>query len=244
MESYVEKLDKIAAEYHNQDLPDKFIEAISQRHTFDWLHSNISQSARVLELGYGDGIVNDELVTSGYNIEVIEGSPAVSAAARSNNPALTIHTELFERFSPAYQYDSIIAFHVLEHIDHPVSLLKRMRYWLNPGGRILILCPNRSSIHRQLAVEMGIQETLDELSPRDKLVGHQRVYSLDTLQSDVEAAGFRVSERKGFFFKPLPNGMMTEFSEELIWAMNRISDDMPAEMLANIGMVISPQEED
>jgi hypothetical protein len=88
---------------------------------------------------------------------------------------------------------------------------------------------------------MGIQQSLDTLGERDRLVGHQRVYSVGQLRSDVESSGFAVSSTRGFFFKPLPNSMMLSFSPELIRAMNDIASTMPVEWLANVGMVATPR---
>ena len=84
---------------------------------------------------------------------------------------------------------------------------------------------------------MGLQPALDTLGARDRLVGHQRVYSHATLAKDLRAGGFKVTEATGFFLKPLPNSMMLGYSPELLAAMNQISPQLPMELLANIGVV-------
>ena len=88
-----------------------------------------------------------------------------------------------------------------------------------------------------LAVIMGLQPELDTLGARDRLVGHQRVYSLKTLEEDVLKAGLEVTETNGFFLKVLPNSMMLQYSNELISALNNISPSLPKNILANIGLV-------
>ena len=238
MTTYVERLNDIADNYHDADVPDKFIEKIGQEYTLDWLSEKLSGRKRILELGYGDGIINKYLNTAGFPVEVLEGSPKIISKAKSENPNIKVYQALFEEFVCNDPYDCVLAMHVLEHIDDPVELLIKMKTWLLPGGVILIIVPNKNSLHRQLAVEMGLQQELDDLSPRDLIVGHQRVYSHDTLTGDVEAAGYEVLEETGFCLKCLPNGMMLEHSEELIWAMNRISPKIPPTLLANIGMLV------
>ena len=131
-----------------------------------------------------------------------------------------------------------MATHVLEHVDKPVLLLERMRNWLSPNGIIIIIVPNCESIHRQLAVIMDLQSNLDTLGERDKLVGHQRVYSFDTLESDIIKAGYNTLDKKGFFLKVLPNSMMLNFNPKLIEALNIISNILPNNLLGNIGIVI------
>ena len=125
-------------------------------------------------------------------------------------------------------------------MDDPVALFSQMASWLSENGAIVVIAPNRNSLHRQLAVKMCLAEELDTLSPRDLVVGHQRVYSHETLRHDVEAAGLKVVEETGFFLKALPNSMMLEYDDLLIQAMNEISPALPPELLANIGMVVEP----
>ena len=86
---------------------------------------------------------------------------------------------------------------------------------------------------------MGLQPHLDTLSARDLLVGHQRVYSLQTLGEDVRAAGLYPVETMGFFLKVLPNSMMLDYSQALLKALNEVSESLPTDILANIGMFVS-----
>lgn len=239
-QAYIDKLDEIASSYHqDDDVPDKFIEEMCQQYTLSWIFQQLEDKTCILELGYGDGIISQALAERGCNFEIIEGSPKVIELARANLPDVPITQTLFENFSPDKTYDCVLALHVLEHVDNPVTLFERMKSWLTPKGTIVLIAPNRNSLHRQLAVRMGLQPALDSLSPRDEIVGHQRVYSHDTLRADAEAAGLTVTESTGFFLKPLPNSMMLSFDRRLLRAMNDISPTLPEELLANIGMVVS-----
>jgi hypothetical protein len=83
---------------------------------------------------------------------------------------------------------------------------------------------------------MGLQNELDSLSNRDLLVGHQRVYSIDTLSKDFIEAGLTIKEKSGFFLKVLPNSMMLNYSNDLINALNLISESIPSNLLANIAI--------
>jgi hypothetical protein len=100
----------------------------------------------------------------------------------------------------------------------------------------VVVVPNRDSLHRQLAVAMGLQPALDTLSARDHLVGHQRVYDFLTLEQHLRGAGFEVIERRGFFLKTLPNGMMLDHSPALIRALNTVGDSLPPHLMANIAV--------
>lgn len=237
------RLDQIAADYHTADnVPDKSIEDALQVHSLGWIREQLADCETVLELGYGEGIVTEHLVTSGKTVTQLEGSSILvkKVQDRYGSRVSSVHG-LFEEFTPNQRFDAVLASHVLEHVDEPVALLKRMRSWVKPGGRVLIIVPNSESIHRRLAVLMGLQPRPDSLSARDMLVGHQRVYSLSGLLAHVNAGGFDVISARGFFFKPLANSMMLHFSPPLIEAMNEIASSMPAEWLANLGLVVAPR---
>ena len=237
-----DRLNEIAVDYHTSEgVPDKFIEDALQRHSLEWISEHLDNASRVLELGYGEGIVTEHLVSTGKAVTLLEGSSILVERIRARygsrvSPVLG----LFEEFTVNDPFDAVVASHVLEHVDDPVALLARMRAWVKPGGSVLIIVPNSESIHRRLAVLMGLQARLDTLGARDVLVGHQRVYSLQALLADVQAGGFHVRAQRGFFFKPLPNSMMLAFEPGLIDAMNQIADTMPIEWMSNLGLVVTP----
>ncbi len=45
--------------------------------------------------------------------------------------------------------------HVLEHLDDPVKVLKRVKdEWLSDNGKFFLVCPNANAPSRQIAVKM------------------------------------------------------------------------------------------
>lgn len=232
-----EELERIASEYHlNEEVPDKFIEDICQEYCCNWLTTLINQNDRVAELGYGEGITLARLANKVDQYTLIEGAPSLAKLAKAKHPKVDVVQALFEEYQPRQQFDKILALHVLEHVDDPVSLAKHLRTWLKPGGELVVIVPNKESLHRRLAVLMGLVPELDTLSPRDRLVGHQRVYDLSGLEVDLCKAGFEPFERRGFFLKALPNGMMMSYSPELLQALNVLGDQLPAAMQANLAV--------
>lgn len=232
-------LDADARRYYlSGDVADHDIEDLQQQLSIDLLAEAVAGCDRVLELGYGMGRTTRELRRRGVGLEVLEGSPLLASAAREAQPDLVVHEGLFEAWTPpGAPYDAILAPHVLEHVEDPRALLRRLRGWLAPGGRLVAVVPNAESLHRRLAVRMGLQPRLDTLSPRDHLVGHRRVYALDGLRADLESAGFTCGRELGWFLKTLPNGMMLDFPGSLLEALFTISDELDPRMLANVGVV-------
>lgn len=240
-DSYAD-LERIAQDYHlNDEVPDKFIESACQAYCCDWLASCLEATDRVLELGYGDGITLARLSPLVGNYTVVEGAASLVSRVRDRFPGVEVIHALFEAYETGRPFQKVLALHVLEHVDEPVSLLRHMSRWIADDGELIIVVPNRDSIHRRLAVLMGLQPQRDSLSPRDHVVGHQRVYDLPLLREHLDAAGYRVVEEKGFFLKTLPNSMMLGHSPALIDALNQLGDELPAELLANLAVRAVPK---
>lgn len=235
----IEELNTIAKEYHlNDDIADKFIEDACQEYCCDWLETLINENHNVLELGYGEGHTCNRLSKKTKTYSIIEGSSDLLDEVKSKHPEVNLIDDLFEEYQPANPYDLILALHVFEHVDDPVALAEHMKSWLTEDGEMVVLVPNKESLHRRLAKDMGLIGELGELSARDKLVGHQKVYSLSELEQDFTDAGYEILSKKGFFIKPLPNSMMLDYSPELIYALNNCGPDVPVNLLANIALVV------
>jgi len=243
----MDELDRIAAEYHlNKAIPDMHIENLGQEYFIDWLLHHIKPSMRVLELGYGDGLVTQALLEAGVDLTLLEGASTLAKIARNKHPKLNCVHTLFENYcpKPKQNFDLVLVSHVLEHVDAPVLLLQQISNWLDITGMLVAVVPNKNSVHRQLAVMMGLQPELDTLSQRDLMVGHQRVYSLSLLEKHIRGAGFEIVDSAGFFLKVLPNSMMLDYSKELLQGLNRISPQIPKELLANIAVVARKPQPD
>lgn len=240
-----QELEHIALEYHlNKTQPDMMIERVCQQVELDWIQTKIQQDDHVLEMGYGDGVTFARLAPlSPYTL--VEGSESLVRVAEKTPEAasdtVAICHSLFEDFMPDPLADLVIASHVLEHVSDPVGILHRIHSWLAPDGRVLVVVPNADSIHRRVAVEMGIQSRRDDLSARDVIVGHQRVYTLKRLLADLAAGGFVAEEVRGFFIKPVSNAQMLSWDEGLVRALCLIGTQLPPEYCANIAVLCSVQ---
>jgi SAM-dependent methyltransferase len=232
-------LDSYADTYYlNAQIEDVDIEELGQRRSIPRTVQAIGGARRVLEMGYGTGLTTGELLERGVPIEVLEGSPKLCAAARERHggQGLVVHEALFEQFVPSSPYEAVLAMHIAEHVDDPAELFATVAGWLKANGSIIVVVPNAQSLHRRLAVRMGLQQELDDLSPRDHLVGHQRVYDLEGLAADLGSAGFVVQEQFGYQLKTTPNSMMVDWPHDLLAALVDISEELPPSMLANIGV--------
>jgi hypothetical protein len=62
---------------------------------------------------------------------------------------------------------------------------------------------------------------------------------MSSLVDQVQRAGFKIRERRGFVLKVLANSQQNSMSEEIIMAFHTVSALLEPEILANIGLVIT-----
>ncbi len=161
----------------------------------------------VLELGSFKGDFTRRLLARFDDVTCIEASSEALADARTKlgDGATLIHST-FEAVQLPRRYDNIVLTHVLEHLDDPVGLLRRINdEWLSEKGRLFLVCPNANAPSRQIAVKMGLIAHNAAVTPAELDHGHRRTYALDTLERDAVTAGLNVRHRSGIFFKALAN---------------------------------------
>jgi len=161
----------------------------------------------LLELGSFKGHFTQLLRTRFDDLTCVEASSdAIEEAKHRVGGGVVFINSLFEQVSLLKRYDNIVMTHVLEHLDNPVAVLKRINdEWLAPGGRLFLVCPNANAPSRQIAVKMGLITHNSAVTPAEAEHGHRCTYSLDTLERDAVAARLNVVHRSGIFFKALAN---------------------------------------
>jgi 2-polyprenyl-3-methyl-5-hydroxy-6-metoxy-1,4-benzoquinol methylase len=182
---------------------------------------------KALELGPADGVMTSLLLKDFQSLTIVEGSQQLLDKIPSAQNLTKIQS-LFEEFNPDESYDSIIMEHILEHVEDPTSLLRRAKRWLTPNGKIFIGVPNANSIHRLVGVKMKMLEDQFQLNDRDILLGHRRVYSWDTLKTDIKESGLSLIEIGGVYFKPVSNFQIEKhWTKEMIDGFYLLGKDFP-----------------
>ena len=165
------------------------------------------RAGNALELGSFKGDFTKRLLPHFKDITCVEASGDSIAQARPGfgDQVKFVHG-LFEQVTLPTKYDNIILTHVLEHLDDPIGVMKRINSeWLSDSGRFFLVCPNANAPSRQIAVKMGLISHNSAVTPAEKEHGHRITYSLETLERDATAAGLKVVHRSGIFFKALAN---------------------------------------
>jgi 2-polyprenyl-3-methyl-5-hydroxy-6-metoxy-1,4-benzoquinol methylase len=161
----------------------------------------------LLELGCHKGDFTKRFVDHFEDITCVEASNKAIEEAKQKVPSsVKFVNDLFENVELSKKYDNIVLTHVLEHLDDPVEVLKRVNdEWLNDGGRFFLVTPNAMAPSRQIAVKMGLISHNSAVTPAEEEHGHRITYTLDTLERDAKEAGLNVVYRSGIFFKALAN---------------------------------------
>lgn len=199
---------------YNQELKDTSDHKYAYNFDFDVMHYFMLKSfmpffkeGSLLELGSFKGDFTKRFLQYFEDITCVEASDeAMAIAQATHGDKVNFFNSLFEEVTLPKKYDNIVLTHVLEHIEDPVKLLKRINdEWLAEGGRFFLVCPNANAPSRQIAVKMGLISHNNAITRAEKEHGHYITYTLDTLERDAKAAGLKVVHRSGIFFKALAN---------------------------------------
>jgi 2-polyprenyl-3-methyl-5-hydroxy-6-metoxy-1,4-benzoquinol methylase len=182
----------------------------------------------ILELGPAEGLMTARLAELGHALTVVEGAEPFCESLRLRFPDAEVVNALFEEFAPARRYESIVLGHVLEHVEDPIQLLRRVGEWLTPTGRIIVAVPNARSLHRQAAVLMGLLPFEEALNDADRRHGHRRVYNPESFRRDFLQAGLRIEVFGGYWLKPLSNSQLErDWTPDMISAFMALGERYP-----------------
>ena len=178
---------------------------------------------RILELGPAEGLMTKEICRAGFSPVLVEGSKTLSDNLKVKFPSLSVTHSLFEDYSTSDKFDLIIMGHVLEHVEDPIGILSLFSKYLSKDGIIWAAVPNAMSIHRQVAVKMGLLESVYSLNEADLMHGHRRVLDMKLLNDMFESSGLIVTNSGGYWLKPLSNAQIeASWNDEMILAFAKM----------------------
>lgn len=181
---------------------------------FDVMHHYMIKSfmpfiinGNVLELGSYKGAFTKRLENIFHDITCVEASDeAIIESKKFVGENVKFINSRFEDLELDTNYQNIVMTHVLEHLDNPVLILKKINNnWLSDKGRFFLVCPNANAPSRQIAVKMGLISHNSAVTIPEQAHGHRITYSFDTLERDVQKAGLKIVHRAGIFFKAFAN---------------------------------------
>lgn len=150
-----------------------------------------------------------------------------------------------EEFAEDYNlggFDFIVLSGLLHEVEDPMRMLAAARRLCHVGSVIHINVPNAQSLHRLLAMEMGLIDNPFELSTTQKYLQQHTTYDIALLAQQITAAGFAIIDSGSYFIKPfthaqmenlLRSGFLSEAILEGLYGLIRHMPGMGSEIYLN-----------
>ncbi|GHE14312.1 class I SAM-dependent methyltransferase [Klenkia taihuensis] len=193
--------------------------------------------ARLLEVGCAELPLFLDL--PGREHVVVEPTEAFAARAReqaAGRPDVLVVPALLEDVGPGQvggRFDLVVVSGLLHEVPDPVRLLGAARELCAPGGVVHVSVPNARSLHRLLAVAMGLAASPDEESATQRLLQQRTVYDEERLDDELRRCGLRVRERGSLLVKPFTHAQMQHLVDtgflttELLDGLDRLTAQLP-----------------
>ncbi|MCV6593699.1 MAG: class I SAM-dependent methyltransferase [Silicimonas sp.] len=215
--------DKDIASYTDQYMGDYGFEAEMVRARRKLVLDRLAfhRPDHIVELGCGNDLQLSAYQTAGgvwKSWTIVEPSEDFATRARAAAaPNLTVIEAFFEDAvsSIAPLPDMVLCSGLLHEVPDSDRLLEAINAVMKPGAILHLNVPNARSMHRQLALAMGLIEDLKEMSARNTALQQPRVYDLATLTGQLETHGFRVQETGGHLVKPFTHHQMEKIAAHL-----------------------------
>lgn len=195
--------------YEEGDSDWRLLGAITKAHNIQALCKGLSINS-VIEIGAGEGAILKRLSDLNFAQELyaLEISPTGVAAIEGKNIPDLKECALFDGYNTPYvdkKFDLAILSHVVEHVEHPRSLLYEAR-----------------RIAKYVFVEVPLEDTIR--LPRDFVfdaVGHINFYSPKTIRSLIQTCDLNILDqqitntpKEAYVFQKGKKGLMNYYLKE------------------------------
>ena len=178
-----------------------------------------AKNKSALQLGCANGYETEMLALRFRDLLVVDGSSVFIERAQTAKQYRNVKFKLslFEDLNSnthSEKYDYIFCNYVLEHVFETSRILRNMHSLLKSNGFLFVVVPNAQAFSRQLALQMGLIERLEDLTDNDRRHGHRRVYKKESILKDVIDRGFKVHAIRGVVFKILADFQLNKCLNE------------------------------
>jgi SAM-dependent methyltransferase len=160
------------------DLEDSYWWHIAKRQLVaEMLRTRYPAPDRIVEGGIGSGRNLYEFQQLGYDVHGLDIMPASVEHCRHRGlDDVHVHDLAQPWPLPAHSMGAVVLLDVLEHIEHPVEVLRHARSVLRDNGAVIVTVPAYPWLYGDW----------------DRRLGHHRRYTSELLREHATAAGFRI----------------------------------------------------
>ncbi|EAS8986217.1 SAM-dependent methyltransferase [Salmonella enterica] len=201
----------------------------------EWIASQLSPGAHILDLGCGPGFYTQRLAERGFHCTGVDFSPASVSWARQQAQDADLNIDYVQQDIRAYWPDKSFDFIMITFGELNVfssadarSLVSRCALWLEPGGRLLAEVHTFDEVKRQ-----GMAEASWQRCPDGLFLG---VPHLLLTEHDWDEEAQTSSTQ---FWAIEANGQTTRFGSQ----MTAWRDDEYISLLGNVGFILLPPPE-
>lgn len=106
--------------------------------------------------------------------------------------------------------DQVICSSLLHEVADADRVVACIAGLLGSSGRLHVNVPNAGSMHRRLAVAMGLIKDASELSARNQSLQQHNVFTIDTLKSLLDRHQLVPDDMDGYLIKPFTHKQMED----------------------------------
>ncbi len=173
----------------------------------------------VLDIGCGRGITLSLLAARGWKTAGVEVSETAAAQARAILGS-SIHVGDFLRAPfAAGSFDAVVLWHVLEHLDDPLAVIRRCYEVLRPDGLLVVAVPNFESLQARLTGRHWFHLDI----PR-----HYYHFRRSVLEQLLGSQGFRIEKTSHFSMEQDPYGWIQSLLNRAGFPTNLLYDLLKA----------------
>lgn len=179
---------------------------------------------------------------------VVEPRPGFAEKARADmadRPEVTVIEAYIEAAAPTLDgpFDLIILSGLLNEIADCRPLLRAVAGLAGPSTIVHVNVPNARSLHRLLAVRMGLISSVLEASEAQRAFQQPWIFTMESLTELVLSCGFSVVEKGSYFVKPFAHSQMQTLQEagfltpgmlEGLWGLSEDLPDHGSEIFVNL----------
>lgn len=128
------------------------------------------------------------------------------------------------------RFDIIICSSLLHEVEDSGELLRAIKQVCDRNTLVHINVANALSFHRLLAREMGLIESVYQLSDSNLALQQSSVFDMEQLKNLVEGEGYQVIESGSYFLKPLTHRQMQQcmdaeiLNENILEGLDRLCE--------------------